>query len=65
MEEPLLLQARDERGVVALTLNRPQAFNALSEAMLAALGEACDALANDESVRAVVLGASGKAFCAG
>jgi enoyl-CoA hydratase/carnithine racemase len=63
--DELLLQARDERGVVALTLNRPQAFNALSEAMLGALAEACDALAKDESVRAVVLGASGKAFCAG
>jgi enoyl-CoA hydratase/carnithine racemase len=65
MEEPLLLQHRDERGVVTLTLNRPQAFNALSEAMLTVLGEAFDALANDESVRAIVLGASGKAFCAG
>ena len=65
MEEPLLLQHRDDRVVVALTLNRPQAFNALSEAMLGALAEACDALAKDKSVRAVVLGASGKAFCAG
>jgi enoyl-CoA hydratase/carnithine racemase len=65
MEEPLLLQHRDDRGVVTLTLNRPQAFNALSEAMLAALGDAVDALAKDETVRAVVLGASGKAFCAG
>ncbi|MDH6199253.1 enoyl-CoA hydratase/carnithine racemase [Mycobacterium frederiksbergense] len=65
MNEPLLLQHRDERGVVTLTLNRPQAFNALSEAMLAALGEALAALAEDETVRAVVLGASGKAFCAG
>ncbi len=64
-DEPLLLQHRDERGVVALTLNRPQAFNALSEAMLAALAEAFDALAKDESVRVVVLGAGGKAFCAG
>jgi len=63
--EELLLQHRDERGVVTLTLNRPQAFNALSEAMLAELGDALDALAEDESVRAVVLGASGKAFCAG
>ncbi|MGY1989626.1 enoyl-CoA hydratase [Mycolicibacterium fortuitum] len=61
----LLLQDRDDRGVVTLTLNRPQAFNALSEAMLTALGEAVDALAEDNSVRAVVLGASGKAFCAG
>ena len=41
MEEPLLQTPRD-RGVVTLTLNRPQAFNALSEAMLAALGEAVD-----------------------
>ncbi len=59
-EEPLLLQHRDERGVVSLTLNRPQALNALSEAMLGALGEAFGALAKDESVRAVVLGASGE-----
>lgn len=60
-----LLQDRDDRGVVTLTLNRPQAFNALSEAMLTALGEAVEVLAEDETVRAVVLGASGKAFCAG
>ena len=60
-----LLQDRDDRGVVTLTLNRPQAFNALSEAMLTALSEAVGALAEDNSVRAVVLGASGKAFCAG
>jgi enoyl-CoA hydratase/carnithine racemase len=65
MDEPLLLQHRDERGVIALTLNRPQALNALSEAMLEALGEALDALAKDDSVRAVVLEASGRAFCAG
>ena len=61
----LLLQDRDERGVVTLTLNRPQAFNALSEAMLTALGDAFDALAEDQTVRAVILAASGKAFCAG
>lgn len=65
MEEPLLLQHRDERGVVTLTLNRPRAFNALSEAMLAALGDAVAALAEDEAVRVVVLGAAGTAFCAG
>lgn len=61
----LLLQDRDDRGVVTLTLNRPQAFNALSEAMLTALGDTIDALSRDDTVRAVVLGASGKAFCAG
>lgn len=64
MSEPLLRNDRDDRGVVTLTLNRPQAFNALSEAMLTALGEAFDALADDWTVRAVVLGAA-KAFCAG
>ena len=52
-DEPLLLHRRDERGVVTLTLNRPGAFNALSEAMLSALGEAFDALAADDRVRAV------------
>ena len=63
--EPALLQTRDERGVVTLTMNRPASFNALSEEMLAALQQALDALAQDESVRVVVLAASGKAFCPG
>ena len=35
--EPLVLREKDARGVVTLTLNRPQAFNALSEAMIATL----------------------------
>lgn len=64
-DEPLLLHHRDDRGVVTLTLNRPGAFNALSEAMLSALGGAFDALSGDDEVRAVVLAAAGKAFCAG
>jgi enoyl-CoA hydratase/carnithine racemase len=62
---PLVLSDRDVRGVVTLTLNRPQAFNALSEGVLAALLEELDRLALDESVRVVVLAAAGKAFCAG
>jgi enoyl-CoA hydratase/carnithine racemase len=62
---PLVLRQKDERGVVALTLNRPQAFNALSEAMLEALATEFDTIARDESARVVVLGASGKAFSAG
>jgi enoyl-CoA hydratase/carnithine racemase len=61
----LVLRHTDERGVVALTLNRPQAFNALSEAMLAALSNELDAIARNESARVVVLGAAGRAFCAG
>ena len=63
--DPLVLHSRDERGVVTLTLNRPQAFNALSEAMLAALQAQLDAVARDDTARVVVLAAAGKAFCAG
>ena len=51
--------------MVTLTLNRPQAFNAFSEGMLAALRRDFDGIAKDESVRVVVLAAEGKAFCAG
>lgn len=64
-DQPLVLRATDARGVVTLTLNRPAAFNALSEAMLAALHAELDALATHEGVRVVVLAAQGKAFCAG
>jgi len=64
-EKSIVLRNQDVRGVVTLTLNRPQAFNALSEAMLAALQRELDAIANDESVRVVILGGEGKAFCAG
>jgi enoyl-CoA hydratase/carnithine racemase len=64
-EEPVVLRSQDERSVVTLTLNRPQAFNALSEAMLAELQREFNSIATDESVRVVVLAAAGKAFCAG
>jgi enoyl-CoA hydratase/carnithine racemase len=64
-EAPFVLRTRDERGVVRLTLNRPASFNALSESMLTALQHELEAVAVDESARVVVLGAQGKAFCAG
>ena len=64
-EEPVLLRSTDARGVVTLTLNRPRAFNALSEATLTALERKLDAIARDQSVRVVVLAAEGKAFSAG
>jgi enoyl-CoA hydratase/carnithine racemase len=64
-EEPGLLRSQDARGVVTLTLNRPHAFNALSEAMLTMLQRELDAIGRDESVRVVILAAEGKAFCAG
>jgi len=64
MEQPLI-EARDGRGVVTLTLNRPASFNALSEELLQALQSALDRLAGDPSLRVLVLAAAGKAFCAG
>jgi enoyl-CoA hydratase/carnithine racemase len=63
-DTPVILD-QDRRGVVTLTLNRPQSFNALSDGMLAALQEHIDALARDASARVVILAAAGKAFCAG
>ena len=60
-----LLAQRDDRGVLTLTLNRPQSFNALSEELLTALQQAFARIAEDASVRVVVLQAAGKAFCAG
>jgi enoyl-CoA hydratase/carnithine racemase len=63
--EAPVLNARDARGVITLTLNRPQAFNSLSEGMLQALQTQLDAVAKDESARVVVIAAAGKAFCSG
>ena len=64
LQEDILLR-EDRDGVAWLTLNRPQQYNALSEAMLARLQTTLDAIETDESVRVVVLAARGKAFCAG
>ncbi len=64
-DQAWVLRHADERGCVTLTLNRPQAFNALSEEMLAALQAELDALAGDPSARVLVLCAAGRAFCAG
>jgi enoyl-CoA hydratase/carnithine racemase len=62
--EPLVLRS-DASGVATLMLNRPMQFNALSMEMLDALQTALDAIAGDPSVRVVVVGAHGKAFCPG
>ncbi len=61
---PLLLQ-EDRDAVRTLTLNRPDQFNALSEALIDELGAALDQVARDPDVRVVVLAGAGRAFCAG
>ncbi|WP_374524517.1 enoyl-CoA hydratase [Sphingopyxis sp.] len=61
----LVLVSRDD-AVVTVTLNRPEAMNALSRALRAELATAMRALAADESVRAIILtGAGERAFTAG
>jgi len=55
----------DGEGIATLTLNRPTARNTLSEAVLDAFTRELDALAEDRSVRAVILSATGTVFSAG
>lgn len=64
MSNPIL-QRQDRGAVAVLTLNNPDKLNALSDAMLAALQDQFDGLAEDRGIRAVVLHGAGKAFCAG
>jgi len=60
----VLVEVRD--GVAWITLNRPQAFNALDADCARQLAEAANRCGSDPAVRAVVLtGAGEKAFCAG
>jgi enoyl-CoA hydratase/carnithine racemase len=61
----LILLREDRGGIAILTLNRPQARNSLSEALLEALSDALSAIAHDRTVRVVVLAAQGPAFSAG
>jgi len=61
---PVLLRER-VANVAVLVLNRPHARNSLSEGMLVALSDALTEIADDKTVRVVILAANGPAFCAG
>ena len=54
-----------EDGIATLTLNRPEALNALSEEIRLGLQEALTRLSNDSSVGCIVLTGAGRGFCAG
>lgn len=56
---------RPEAGIVVLTLNAPAARNSLSRRMMTALDSAIGTLSDDAEIAAVVLAATGPAFCAG
>jgi len=63
--QDLIRLGRDDRGVVTLTLNRPERHNALSAPLIEALDASLQRLAGDEALRAVVLTGEGRSFCAG
>jgi enoyl-CoA hydratase len=61
--ETVILERKGAVGIV--TLNRPQALNALSAALIRDLGAALDALEDDAAIGAIVITGSDKAFAAG
>jgi len=63
--EPVVTREDRDDGITFLTLNRADKYNALSEDVLAAMQGHIEDLKGDENARVVVLGARGKAFCAG
>src|SRR5262245_41988769 len=64
VEAPYVLR-EDRGGVATLTLNRGERMNPLSTAMLSALSAEIDKLADDDTMKVVVLAGAGKHFCAG
>jgi enoyl-CoA hydratase len=64
MSEPVLRIEKSE-GIATLTLNRPEARNALNRALRDAIREAFAALHDDDAIGAVILTGAGSAFCAG
>jgi methylglutaconyl-CoA hydratase len=61
----MLRVERTSSGIVTLTLDRPEARNALSAGLVARLTSELEALAGDAGVRAIVLTGAGDVFCAG
>jgi enoyl-CoA hydratase/carnithine racemase len=61
---PVLLESRDD-GVLRLTMNRPEARNALSMGLMTALVDALGRAAKNPQARVVVISAAGPVFCAG
>ncbi|MDE4276760.1 enoyl-CoA hydratase [Phaeobacter gallaeciensis] len=64
-KDGILLKDPSEAGILRLTLNDTRRRNALSEAMLTALGTAFAEAGKNPAVRVIILAANGPAFCAG
>lgn len=63
MNDPVLIQQHED--ILQLTLNRPDAYNALNLDMMTMLSEALSSAAASDSIKGVLLTGGGKAFCAG
>jgi enoyl-CoA hydratase/carnithine racemase len=63
MSDPIRITSRGQ--VETVTLNRPEALNAMDEPMILALQDYFRTLADRPQVRVVILNAEGRAFCAG
>ncbi|MAN59245.1 MAG: 2-(1,2-epoxy-1,2-dihydrophenyl)acetyl-CoA isomerase, partial [Flavobacteriaceae bacterium] len=59
------IQTRIANNIATITLNRPEVFNSFNREMALLLQDELDRAADNQDVRAIVLTANGKAFCAG
>lgn len=65
MNQPTLIEYRQDNGIAILTLNRPEKRNAMSDAMRAELVNHLQNIRSDRSIRALIITGTGKGFCAG
>src|SRR5512147_1403902 len=63
MDDPVLTQQHE--NILEITLNRPDAYNALNLDMMTMLTETLSSAAVDNSIQGVLLTGNGKAFCSG
>ncbi|HLE12388.1 MAG: enoyl-CoA hydratase [Bdellovibrionales bacterium RIFOXYD12_FULL_39_22] len=64
-KEKLFLENRDKRGVLTITLNRPDIHNAFNDQLISELTELFESINNGLNTRLVVITGAGKSFCAG
>ncbi len=62
---PQVVEIAKEGGIATVTLNRPEAMNALSTELRVGIAEAVDALEADAETRVLIVTGAGRAFCAG
>ena len=65
IEASVIRDVNSDHDFATLTLNRPDRLNSLSNDLLESLAGAIESVAEDDSIRAVIITGSGRAFCAG